>query len=466
MYNSDFNSYLSKLYKLDHSLDALSRYNTIKNKVKQGYINIDNLQQAESYSSLKSLYGWASNLNESNDPTYFLYHKYSFDLDEDVLRSIDAIIECGEITLSYTIFNSDTKQYEKHNQTFSFQDLLNQKVTTQLTEDLNHQYYFQVNNLEIHRYKDQYNYIAESNQSWDNAYSTNHIVADGDHYILNQPIYVDATFDDLSSDLKGFYPSYLSKDMLINQYIHLIDDQGINTKISTDDYGLVDLVPDDVHGTLKVVVHTNNGEKNFTYSGLKQFDINQFDTFDIAPYHYGQVASDMTIDEAKELLLSSQFDQSILDESTLEINQVDDTNGTATLNISGNNYQINKSITFTGFAPCTISQVNNEKILKNYQPSKVTKQMVKDYLLSPSLGFKNKYGDDYQLTLSPHDQNHTLDVTINNQDELLATYTYTFANTKSIMNYICVGVILLGIIGVITFLILQRKQVMNKKIKQ
>lgn len=439
----------------------------VKHHYYDGKINIDNINQLEQCQSVKTLDQKLQKIDPNNDATYGLYQKYNFLGNKTILQSIASLKDDLSVTLTYTIFNPVIQNYQQQSKTFNYNDLVNNKVRIPLNKDTNNEYYFQINDFKINRFKDEYTYIPESNETWKDTYASKHLKEDNDHYCLTDPIYVNANFDNLPSDLMGYYPSFIDKSTLVNKYVHLIDDQGITTNVTSDDYPLVDLQPDDVHGTLKVTVHTSsNEETTHTYSGFKQFDIDKFTNIDTSKYQYGKVASDITISDLDNYLDQAGFDNNILNNCTSQITEVDDQNGIVKLNLINNQYSINKTITFSGFAPCYLEQINNDKILSEYKPSKVTQSMVRQYLLRASDGFTNKYGTDYQVKLQPNDSKNTLNVTIDTDSNQTYSFTYQFQNSKNIITYICIGIIALGIIGIVAFLLMHRKKVVQKQIKQ
>ncbi len=91
--------------------------------------------------------------------------------------------------------------------------------------------------------------------------------------------------------------------------------------------------------------------------------------------------------------------------------------------------------------------------------------MVKEYLLTPTSGFINKYGSNYNVELTPDNKNNTLHVAVVINDEVYQNFDFIFSSNKKIITYICLSLFVVGIIFVIGFTIVDQKSKAKLKSK-
>lgn len=366
MVNEDVDSWISLLAKSIFSSktegvnyqDEVNACNWILQHAHDGHFNPSNIAELKNLTTFTQIKAKLDTVTTDNDPIFALYQKYGFHDDKRVIQSILALEKYLSINLNYTTYNNSTGSYEENIRTFTYNDFINNNVNIPLQKDPNGEYYFKVNDLQTNRYKDKYVYIAKTHQNWSNEWSSSHLIKEDNHYKLADPIYTKVTYLPLSQSLLNQYPSSITKEMIINNYIHIYDDQGNLINLPADQYDIVNLYPNDILGRLTVTVKIDGQTSGFSYGDLKKFDMNQFSEIDVSPYYTSKIASDITKQQIINILVSAGYDKSIVDNSAINIENVDDINGTITIDISETN-ELNQTIKLKNFSACKLEQNNN-----------------------------------------------------------------------------------------------------------
>lgn len=430
--------------------------------VSHNEINMDNVDYLlNSNMDFKELYRYIkANPNELNQKL----NQYKIKQLGWLPAAIDLLIDKLSFYFDLTLFNPITQSYENKQYDLSLKDLIN-GYSLNIKPNANNEYKFKLNNIHIHPYQDDHIYNLECNNYFDISYSSHQVIMDNDKWIkIIDPVIMGLKFNDLNQSLNNKYPSEISINDLINHYVFFVDENNECIKISDRYFNNFKLTPNDINGTLAINVNIDGHSYNHTYTNLSKFNLDKYSNIDISKQYNNFLASQIDLQEIMEILKNNGFDPYLLNHSIFKIKNTNDEKGLVVVNMINNsecNYKYEDDINIYGFNKVSVTPINNSKILNNYQINQVNEQMVKDYLLDFSNGFKNKYGDNFNVILTKEKNKLNVRIVTNDFEK---SFNYLFKNTKSIAKYFFLGLLTISIIGLISTIVISYMK--NKNTKQ
>ena len=390
--------------------------------------------------------------------------KYQIDDVSVLSETIDNIKSLLKIRINYQIYDNVLEKFVDQSIIVDYNYLFYQRKSV-IIPNKNSDYPFKITNIEVLENYDENNCLLQSNNPFVTDYSTKHIYKKGDYLYIGKPVIQNVIFNTISEESKNRFPSSISYDEIMENFVYAYDDRKIRLNKEIIDRSDIIIKPNDLLGTINIKIKTNNGIVEKVYSDFKIFNIDKYQNIDSSKYEYGLIASKINKDEINKILLANDFDQDVLNNIDYEVIDVDNINGKVEIEITNVKSQTYNSILGTKiniekFLSIYIKQKNDSNILEKYKPSQVTTDVFKKYLIEESDGFKNIYDKNMHIDLTANDQTRKLIATIK-YGEFIDVFDYDFVPKSQILSYICYGLLGAGMIGIIITLSLY----MNNKRK-
>lgn len=382
-----------------------------------------------------------------------------------LINIYDQLKNILNLRINYEIYDQNNNQFKKQFIDVSFDDLLYTRKAININQ-YQDKYPFKINSIDVLGYEDKNICLLKSKNKFQPKWSTKHINNNGEYLFIDKPQIGNVIFNDITSKYNNVYPSMISKEEILYKFFNLYDDNYYPLDISVIDDSDISIIANDLTGSINIKVKTNKGyiEKNF--NNFKIFDIDKFTNIDACKIQYGLITNNVSKAIINQILIANNFDLEILNNIDYSITNTDITKGEITIKIDyvkNDIYKpiLNKKIKISNFLCIYLTQNNNVNILKNYQPSEITNEIFKNYLINISDGFKSLYINDLKIKLKPNDKQNQLVAELT-YDKNKDKFVYKFIDKNKISNYICFGLLAIGVIVLIIGLSLYRR---NKSAK-
>ncbi len=391
--------------------------------------------------------------------------KYEIGNISEFIKIYDQLKKILKLRINYEIYNADINQFKKQFIDVNFDDLVYMKKAIDINQYEN-KYPFKIDSIDVLGYDDINICLLPSKNNFETKWSTNHISEDSDYLYIDTPQINEVVFNDIDSKYYDLYPSSISYQEIVSNFFKLYDENSFPLDISVVDNSDVIITPNDLLGNINVKINTTNGyvEKNF--NNFKSFDIDKFSNIDASKLQYDLTVDSINNEIIDQILIANNFDIDILNNIHYSILDADTTKGEITIQIDRVEnvlYRklLGKRIKISNFLNVYLTQNNNANILNHYKPSEIDNEMFKNYLINISDGFRNLYGNDLKIKLEPNDTARKLVAKLS-YSNINKEFVYQFSNKNKIVNYICFGIIGIGIIGLVTGFALYRRNKLTK----
>ena len=391
--------------------------------------------------------------------------KYEISNISEFIKIYDQLKKILKLRINYEIYDADINQFKKQFIDVNFDDLIYMKKAIDINQYEN-KYPFKIDSIDVLGYDDINICLLPSKNNFETKWSTNHISEDSEYLYIDTPRINGVLFNDIDSKYYDLYPSSISYQEIVNNFFKLYDENSFPLDISVIDNSDVVITSNDLLGNINVKINTINGfvEKNF--SNLKSFDIDKFSNIDASKLQYDLTVDSINNEIIDQILIANNFDIDILNNIHYSILDADTTKGEITIQIDRVEnvlYRklLGKRIKISNFLNVYLTQNNNANILNHYKPSEIDNEMFKNYLINISDGFRNLYGNDLKIELEPNDTAHKLVAKLS-YSNISKEFVYQFSNKNKIVNYICFGIIGIGIIGLVAGFALYRRNKFTK----
>ena len=378
--------------------------------------------------------------------------KYKITDAKTLSEIIDNISSLLKVKVNYQIYDNVSQKFIDQNIIVDYDDLFYQRKSI-IIPNKNGEYPFKITNVEVLENYDEDDCLLQSNNSFVTDYSTNHIYQKDNYLYIDKPVIENVIFNSIVEEHKNRFPSSFDYDEIMENIVYAYDDHKMRLNKEVIDRSDIIIEPNDLLGTINIKIKTNNGIVEKVYDGLKVFDIKNYQNIDSSKFEYGLIANKVDKDEINKILLANDFDQDVLNNIDYEITNVDDINGKVEIQITNVKNKIyslllNAKINIEKFLPIYVRQKNDCNVLEKYKPSEITIDLFKKYLIDESDGFKNMYGKNMRVDLNANDKAKKLTATIK-YCEFSDVFNYDFVPKNQILNYICYGLLSVGMIGII-----------------
>ena len=390
---------------------------------------------------------------------------YAIDDIQQFINIWDQLKSILKLRINYEIYDQSNNQFKKQFIDVSFDDLLYTKKAIDIKQYQN-KYPFKINSIDVLGYEDKNICLLKSENKFQLKWSSKKVNSNGEYLYIDKPQIGNVIFNDIGSKYNDMYPSIIANEEIFHKFFSLYDDNYFPLDISAIDNSDISIVANDLTGSIKLKIRTTQGyiEKNF--NNFKTFNIDKFTNIDACKIQYGLITNNASKEIINQILIANNFDLDILNNIDYTIINTDATKGEITIkidHIKNDMYKpiLNKKIKINNFLRIYLTQNNNINILKNYQPSEITNEIFKNYLINISDGFKSLYINDLKIKLKPNDKLNQLIAEIiydKNKDE----FVYNFIDKNKISNYICYCLSVISVIVLIIGLSLYRR---NKSTK-
>ena len=444
----------NKIYQKIYSLLEPNQKRTFKKLVEQGKFDIDTINEFYEYCK-KGTVNIQDFVNTHPSKIAPRMEKYKFTDAYTFAKTIYSIKSLLKIKINYQVYDNVLQKFIDQNTIIDYDDLLYARKSLTINNKEG-EYPFRITNLEVLENSNDNNCILQSNNAFITDYSTNHIFKKGEYLYIKKPVIEKVIFNTIGKQYENCFPSSVSYDEILENFVYAYDDRNVRLNKEVIDRSDIKILTNDLLGTITIKIKTRNDVIEKTYDEFKIFNINDYLNIDSSKYEYGLVANKVNKEQIDKILMANDFDRDILNNIGYEINNIDNENGKVEIEINNVKSEIYNAILGTKinieqFLPIYIRQKNDQNILSKYKPSQITIDIFKKYLIEQSAGFKNIYGKDMHVDLASNDQSYKLVATVK-YDQFTDVFNYDFVPKSEILNYICYGLLAVGLIGIIVSL--------------
>ena len=367
--------------------------------------------------------------------------------------------EMINLTINYSTWNDNNKTYCDYNQQFTTNDLLNHLAKIKIFANNQNKYAFKINSININENNSEYYYLPEYTYNFNYKFSSSHIIPYENGYMtIDEPIIDHVEFLDVPKTLLNNFPSYLTLNDIVNNFVYVYDDQNMRLNSNVIGKDQIELIDNDLLGNLIIKINSNVR----IYTGFRKINLSQFNDIPVTTYQYGLNINELD-NEIIDCIIDNYFGNNISIKFSYKVNEIDEQKGYIKLQIikvNDENYSplLNKNIVIKDFEPIYIKKINTNYLLgKNL--NKITIDNFKTNLIELSPAFKKFYEDQMKITLEVLNKK-TLNAKISYPyHEIILQYVVN--DEKQIINIILA--IVLGISALI-FCICMYKYIKKKKI--
>ena len=455
-----------KSFNRDSFINSISSYSdysymkyVIESYVDCGLINTDNLNKINKLKTCKAIMDYCQSVKDT-DQIYLLFQKYNFVANSDSLKIVGLLMSKLNLKVNITTYDHGRCDYIETQYNFSADSLKNNNATIQVCLNNENKYWFRINSLEVDGSNCDNVYLAPASTHFNKMYSTDAIDGVNDHFVVKQPEYYRVEFNEnaILEELKIKLPSEIVTQDLVNTAVIFYDKDNNRVDVQKPQYYHISLSPDDLTGSLKVIVSLADNNSCETIFNFNRFHYEDFLEIDITNLGYN-IIDDIDDEKLWQILLNNGWFTSIRDNYFIVNKDQILESGMLKFNFKSKNDLSSPleavQVTIKGYDKYYVRFNDDSDYLKKHPIKDIDVDTIRKYLIDASSGYLNKHSQKYDCTILPTDgNNNSITIEVPYENELgRVTHTFTSsycaretASSNNLTLYICLGVVGLGML--------------------